>query len=77
MTTKLALPPLHSDAPRVDREDVRAVMRNAGILVEASPATVASATQSTLTLDEAAAILSRGDGPAFSQQVDEERGPKG
>jgi hypothetical protein len=30
-----------------------------------------------ITVDEAAEILSRGDGPSFSQQVDEERGPKG
>ncbi len=61
----------------VDREHVKAVMRSRGLLVEPSPQTLASAAQSTLTLDEAAAILSRGDGPTFSQQIDEERGPRG
>ena len=61
----------------VDREYVKAVMRSRGLLIEPSPQTRASAAQSTLTLDEAAAILSRGDGPSFSQQIDEERGPRG
>ena len=60
----------------VDREHVKAVLCDAGLLVEPSPRTLASAAQSTLTLDEAAAILSRRDGASFSQQVDEERGPR-
>lgn len=57
----------------VTRERLKAVLRKAGLLVEPDPRTLASAAQSTLTLDEAAAILSRGDGPSFSQQVEEER----
>ena len=61
----------------VDREHLKAVMLEAGLLAEPSPIALASAAQSTLTLDEATEILSRGEGPSFSQQVDEERGPKG
>ena len=65
-----------NDAP-IDREHVKAVLRSTGLLVEPSPALLASAAESTLTLAEAAEILGRGAGLSFSEQVDEERGSKG
>ena len=76
MSTKVATERSHTHAPPDDRTQVQAVLRHAGLLVEPSPATLASAAQSTLTLEEAIAILSRGDGPSLSAQLDEERGPK-
>jgi hypothetical protein len=61
---------------RADRERVKAVMRDAGLLVEPQPASPVLAAEVRLTLDQAAEILGRGDGPPFSQQVDEERGAR-
>ena len=57
----------------VDRERIKAVMRSGGLLVEPDLVTPASAEKPMLSLDEAAQILSRGDGPSFSQQVADER----
>ena len=73
-----ATPPQHPGAgdTMVSREQVKDILRDAGLLVEPSPAIHASAAQSTLTLEDASEILSRGDGPSFSRQVDEERGPR-
>ncbi len=64
-------PPQHPGASdtMVSREQLKDVLRNAGLLVEPSPATLESAAQSTLTLADATEILSRGAGPSFSQQV--------
>jgi hypothetical protein len=75
MTTNVAAEQQHADVAPVDRPHLRAVMRRAGLLVEPSPATLVAAAHSTLTLDEAVAILSRGDGPSFSAELDAERGP--
>jgi hypothetical protein len=59
-----------------EREHVQEILRNAGLLVEPDAATLASAAQSTLTLNDASELLSRGTGPSFSQQVDDERGSR-
>lgn len=59
-----------------DREQVKALMQRVGLFVEPSSATRASGAQATLTLEEAAEILSRGDGPSFTEQLDDERGPR-
>ena len=59
-----------------EREQVRALMQRAGLLVEPSPATRASGARATLTLEEAAEILSRGDAPSLTEQLDDERGPR-
>lgn len=64
------------DATTADRARIQALMQRAGLLVEPSPSTRASAAQSTLTLDEAATILSRGDAAPFSEQLEEEHGPR-
>ncbi len=65
-------PDLHMSA--TDRTQLQTLMQRRGLLVEPSPATRASAAQSTLTLEEAAAMLSRGDAPPFSAQLAEARG---
>ena len=62
------------DISTLERTQLQHLMRRAGLLVEPSPAIYASAEQSTLTLDEAIALLSRGDGPSLSEQLDEARG---
>jgi hypothetical protein len=57
-------------------ERVRAVLRAAGKLAELTPAEKAIAAQSTMTLDEARAILDRPGGRPLSEIVLEMRGPK-
>ncbi|HSH81506.1 MAG TPA: hypothetical protein VLA19_23500 [Herpetosiphonaceae bacterium] len=64
------------DASTPDRAEIQGLMQRAGLLVEPSPSTLTSAAQSTLTLEEAAAILSRGEAAPFSEQLEEERGPR-
>lgn len=59
-----------------ERERLRAVLRVAGKLAELSPDEKQRAAQSTLTLDEARAILDRADGKPLSEIVLEMRGPK-
>ncbi|MDP9312021.1 MAG: hypothetical protein M3R24_14245 [Chloroflexota bacterium] len=67
----------HQPTPSIldDRDRIRQALREDDLLVE--PAiTIAEGDSSDLTLDEAAELLSRGKGASFSQQVDEERGPR-
>ena len=58
------------------REHVRAVLRSAGRLAELSPREKEIAAQSTLTLEEARAILDRAGGKPLSELILEMRGPK-
>ncbi len=73
MATEIVPPDSRLTEGGVDRERLKAVMRSSRLLVEQDPTTRASPEIPTLTLDEAAEILSRGDGPSFSQQVADER----
>jgi hypothetical protein len=59
-----------------ERERLRAVLRAAGRLGELSPEEKQRAAQSTLTLEEARAILDRAGGKPLSEIVLEMRGPK-
>ncbi|NCC33851.1 MAG: hypothetical protein EOM24_17815 [Chloroflexia bacterium] len=67
------LPP----APVSERERVTAVLRAAGLLTELSPEEKERAAQSTLTLEDAQAILNRAGGQPLSEVLLEMRGPKG
>ena len=62
--------------PMTDRERARAALRAAGLLAEISPREKELADQSTLTLEEARAILDRTEGPPLSEVILEMRGPK-
>jgi plasmid stability protein len=59
-----------------ERERVREILRAAGMLAELTPEEKARAAQSTLTLEEAQAILGRAGGKPLSEIVIEQRGPK-
>jgi hypothetical protein len=59
-----------------ERQRLRAVLRAAGKLTELSPEEKRLAAQSTLTLDEARAILDRAGGKPLSEIILEMRGPK-
>ena len=59
-----------------ERERLRAVLRAAGKLAELSPEEKQIAATSTLTLDEARAILDRVGGKPLSEIILEMRGPK-
>jgi ABC-type taurine transport system ATPase subunit len=63
--------------PVSERDRATAALRAAGLLTELSPEEKARAAQSTLTLDEARAILDRAGGKPLSEIVLEMRGPKG
>jgi hypothetical protein len=63
-------------APAGEREHATEALRAAGLLAELSPEEKARAAQSTLTLDEARAILDRGGGQSLSETVLELRGSK-
>jgi hypothetical protein len=67
---------LVQQAPQGERERATEALRAAGLLTELSPAEKARAAQSTLTLDEARAILDRAGGKPLSEVVLEMRGPK-
>jgi hypothetical protein len=67
------LPP---PAPASERERAIAVLRDAGLLVESGPALKARAARSTLTLEQARAILDRSGGKPLSEIISEMRGPK-
>lgn len=67
------LPP---PAPPGERERVIEVLRAAGLLAELSPAEKARAARSTLTLEQAQAILNRAGGRPLSEIILEMRGPK-
>ena len=59
-----------------ERDRVTEVLRAAGLLVEPSPEMRRLASQSTLTLEEARAILDRVGGQTLSEVIIEMRGPK-
>lgn len=59
-----------------ERERATAALRAAGLLTELSPDEKARAAQSTLTLEEARAILDRAGGTPLSEIILEMRGPK-
>ncbi len=59
-----------------ERDRLRAALRAAGRLGELSPEEKQRAAQSTLTLEEARAILDRGGGKSLSELILEMRGPK-
>ena len=67
------LPP---PAPPGERERATEVLRAAGLLAESSPEMKARAARSTLTLEEARAILDRAGGKPLSEVILEMRGPK-
>lgn len=69
-------PDLLAPAPPGERERAIAVLRDAGMLAELSPQEKARAARSTLTLEEARAILDRVPGKPLSESVIEMRGPK-
>lgn len=62
--------------PLSDREQVRAALRAAGLLAEPSQEMRRLAAESTLTLEEARAILDRVGGKPLSEVILEMRGPK-
>ncbi|MFN8496778.1 MAG: hypothetical protein U0641_02900 [Anaerolineae bacterium] len=62
--------------PATERERLRAALRAAGLLSELSESEKALAAQSTLTLEEARAILDRSGGKPLSEIILEMRGPK-
>ncbi|MDP9311729.1 MAG: hypothetical protein M3R24_12755 [Chloroflexota bacterium] len=64
--------PTHTTRDESDR--IRQALDEDDLLVEPAIA-IADDRVSDLTLDEAAELLSRGNGPSFSQQVDDERSP--
>jgi hypothetical protein len=59
-----------------ERERLKEVLRAAGKLAEPSPEMQRLAAESTLTLDEARAILDRAGGKPLSEIILEMRGPK-
>ncbi len=64
-------------APAVsERDRATEALRVAGLLAEPSPAMQRLAAESTLTLDEARAILDRAGGKPLSEVILEMRGPK-
>jgi predicted transcriptional regulator len=63
-------------APESMRERVQAALRARGLLVEVSDEEKRLAAASTLTLDEARAILDRAGGKPLSEVILEMRGPK-
>ena len=64
-------------APESTRERLRAALRAAGLLAEPSEEMRRIAAESTLTLEEARAILDRVGGKPLSEVILEMRGPKG
>jgi hypothetical protein len=62
--------------PSSERERATAALRAAGLLAEPSLAMRRLAAESTLTLEEARAILDRAGGKPLSELVLEMRGPK-
>lgn len=72
-TIRTDLPP---PAPPGERERAIEALRNAGLLAESGPELKARAARSTLTLEEARAILDRAGGKPLSEIIMEMRGPK-
>ena len=73
LAEKAATPP---PAGLTERERVREALRAAGLLAEPSPEMRQLAAESTLTLEEARAILDRVGGKPLSEVILEMRGPK-
>ena len=67
---------LMPQAPAGERERATEALRAAGLLAELSPEEKARAATSTLSLDEARAILDRAGGKSLSEIILEMRGPK-
>ena len=65
-----------STAPVTERERARDVLRAAGLLTELGPELKQRAAQSTASLEEVSAALSRAGGKPLSEIVIEQRGPK-
>src|SRR5262245_53277166 len=65
-----------SPAPAGERERAREVLRAAGLLTELGPELKRRAQQSTATLEEVSAALSRAGGKPLSEIILEQRGPK-
>jgi predicted transcriptional regulator len=65
-----------ADLTLSEREHATAALRAAGLLTELSAAEKERAARSTLTLDEARAILDRAGGKPLSEIILEMRGPK-
>jgi predicted transcriptional regulator len=63
-------------APETMRERMRAALRAHGLLAEPTNEMRRLASESTLTLDEARAILDRAGGKPLSEVILEMRGPK-
>lgn len=63
-------------APMSDRDRSTAVLRAAGLLAEPSPEMRRLAAESTMTLEEVSAALSRAGGKPLSELILEMRGPK-
>ncbi len=70
----IQIPP--AAAPADERQRATEALRTAGLLAELSPEEKALAAQSTLTLEEARAILDRAGGKPLSEIILEMRGPK-
>ena len=68
---------LVTQAPASERERATAALRAAGLLAEPSPELQRLAAESTLTLEEARAILDRAGGKPLSEIILEMRGSKG
>jgi plasmid stability protein len=66
------LPTEHQD----ERERAREILRAAGLLTELGPELKQRAAQSTASLEEVSAALSRAGGKPLSELVIEQRGPK-
>jgi hypothetical protein len=66
-----------ADVQLSERDRVLAVLRASGLLTELAPEEKERAARSTLTLEEARAILDRAGGKPLSEVILEMRGPKG
>ncbi|HEX5504260.1 MAG TPA: hypothetical protein VFW96_16665 [Thermomicrobiales bacterium] len=75
LAERLPAPP-PAPAPAGDREQVRAILRAAGLLVEPTPEERARAAAVTVTLEEVRAALDRAGGRPLSEIILEMRGPK-
>jgi hypothetical protein len=65
-----------TSSPMSEREKLRVALRAVGLLAEPTPEMRKLAEESTLTLDEARAILDRVGGKPLSEVILEMRGPK-
>ena len=69
-------PDLLAPAPPGERERATEILRTAGLLAESGPELKARAARSTLTLEQARAMLDRTGGTPLSELIIEMRGPK-